>query len=435
MKRFLYPALIFAYALALRIHGIEEHFQLFSDQIRDWKIVGQGFLDLPLHGTPRNSGGFSHGPIFYWILWLSRQIIGPLTNQLPHAGGIGVAIFYALSAAALYRAFLQFSSLVFSTVAILFLISSPWEASFSGNTAWNPGVATALVNFAFAAFLGAKTWRGRLLALVFAWLAFQAHFPAIFVFLGLFAGSILIEFRDAGAKKSRQLVFLTLVGILMLEIPYFIWVGQEASAGSPVEDSLRQVLQDPATALHPIGAFRFLKDGAILLLFEDGGVFKRYAVIPVLLVALGVWRFRSNIRWMAVGFLPVLFALAGYSISQIPLDAYHLVTLMASFVLLFVLGVRGIFKGSRIPLWILLVYILAQQSGRFERAPTDRMESYGSLVRGAKAIIQSGKKFSHVEFDESRTDPLFVLECLGAHATPGAAVVSIKSGGEVEWRE
>lgn len=45
---------------------------MLADQIRDWRIALGAFRDLPLVGTPSTAGGVSLGPVYYWLLWLSR---------------------------------------------------------------------------------------------------------------------------------------------------------------------------------------------------------------------------------------------------------------------------------------------------------------------------------------------------------------------------
>jgi hypothetical protein len=82
---------VFALALAIRIHGISQHFWMLGDQIRDWAIALRPFSELPLVGPPTHVGGYTIGPAFYWILWILRVTFGPWFDNLPHAGGIGQA--------------------------------------------------------------------------------------------------------------------------------------------------------------------------------------------------------------------------------------------------------------------------------------------------------------------------------------------------------
>ena len=80
MSRFLKPAVLaltFAATLAIRIQGIERHFWLLGDQIRDWSIALGPLTRLPLVGPPTHIGGYTIGPAFYWIIWLIRIIFGP----------------------------------------------------------------------------------------------------------------------------------------------------------------------------------------------------------------------------------------------------------------------------------------------------------------------------------------------------------------------
>jgi hypothetical protein len=44
--------LVFALTLAIRIHGISQHFWLLTDQMRDWAIALRPFSELPLVGPP-----------------------------------------------------------------------------------------------------------------------------------------------------------------------------------------------------------------------------------------------------------------------------------------------------------------------------------------------------------------------------------------------
>ena len=94
-------ALTFVLTFAIRVRGIERHFWLLEDQIRDWSIALGPLRHLPLVGPPTHVGGYTIGPAFYWILWLIRVTIGPWFQNLPHAGGIGEAILQSAADALL----------------------------------------------------------------------------------------------------------------------------------------------------------------------------------------------------------------------------------------------------------------------------------------------------------------------------------------------
>lgn len=65
---------------------------MMDDQIRDWRLARGPFRSLPLVGTARTAGGSSLGPVYYWVLWLSRVTIGALVHNEPHAGAYGIAV-------------------------------------------------------------------------------------------------------------------------------------------------------------------------------------------------------------------------------------------------------------------------------------------------------------------------------------------------------
>ena len=98
-------AAVAAYTFWIRTRGLSDHFFLMGDQIRDWTIALGPFANLPLVGAPSNGGGNSFGPVYYWVLWASRVTIGPLVDNLPHAGGIGLAAAQSFADAVLWTEF------------------------------------------------------------------------------------------------------------------------------------------------------------------------------------------------------------------------------------------------------------------------------------------------------------------------------------------
>src|SRR5258706_10049016 len=84
------PFVFFLYLVYIRTHGITEWFQLLGDQVLYWRMALGRFRDLPLAGP--SSVGTTLGPAFVWIVWGIRHLIGPWTDNLPHAGGIGISL-------------------------------------------------------------------------------------------------------------------------------------------------------------------------------------------------------------------------------------------------------------------------------------------------------------------------------------------------------
>src|SRR5678816_3307078 len=86
----------FTYIVFIRTFDITGTFLLLGEQIRDWSLALGSFAGLPLTGAPSTAGGRGFGPVYYWILWLGRHLIGPFTDNLPHAGGLTVALLQAI---------------------------------------------------------------------------------------------------------------------------------------------------------------------------------------------------------------------------------------------------------------------------------------------------------------------------------------------------
>ena len=80
------PFILAGYGLTFRTLGIENHFWFMGDQQRDWLVVQGGFTELPTVGPPTVAGGVSWGPIFYWVLWLIKQLLTPIFGNAPHVG-------------------------------------------------------------------------------------------------------------------------------------------------------------------------------------------------------------------------------------------------------------------------------------------------------------------------------------------------------------
>ena len=150
---FILCLLLCLYSFYFRTFQVTEHFHLLGDQVRDWNWAVKPFRELPLVGTPTSQGGYCLGPIFYWTLWFIRITIGPFYENIPHAGGIGLAAIHSIADAILLLAILKRGIPIIASVAImLLLVSSPFETSLSG-TIWNPGLSMSFVELATAFFL------------------------------------------------------------------------------------------------------------------------------------------------------------------------------------------------------------------------------------------------------------------------------------------
>ena len=90
-------AAFFVYVLLMRTYDVAATFLMLGEQTRDWTIALGGITELPLTGAPSTAGGRGFGPVYYWLLWLGRVTIGPFMDNLPHAGGVTVALLQSIA--------------------------------------------------------------------------------------------------------------------------------------------------------------------------------------------------------------------------------------------------------------------------------------------------------------------------------------------------
>ena len=146
-------AILVLLSFAIRTYRIDEAFLFFGDQALYWNWIQIPFSGLPNHGTPRVVGGHSYGPIFFYVLWCIWAVLGPLCDNLPHAGGYGQAGLHAAADGVLVYALLRRRVPIGAVLAFgILLVSSPLEASLSG-TIWNPGLAVTFAHLGLGIFL------------------------------------------------------------------------------------------------------------------------------------------------------------------------------------------------------------------------------------------------------------------------------------------
>ena len=176
-------AAFFIYVLLIRTYDLANSFLMLGEQTRDWAVALGSWTDLPLTGAPSTAGGRGFGPAYYWILWIGRVLVGPFASNLPHAGGIWIALLQSVADTWLLVVLARRVPVVLALAMCLFIASAPFDISISG-VIWNPPVAAALVKMATALALSLgespAAWRVAITAAV-SWLAVQAHLSAIFV--------------------------------------------------------------------------------------------------------------------------------------------------------------------------------------------------------------------------------------------------------------
>mgnify|MGYP001263649035 FL=1 len=126
---------------------------MLGEQTRDWAIALGGVTELPLTGAPSTAGGRGFGPVYYWLLWLGRNLVGPFTDFLPHAGGFTVALLQSIADTWLLLAVWRRVGPLLALAMCLVIASAPFDIAIS-SVIWNPPVAAALTKMATAMALG-----------------------------------------------------------------------------------------------------------------------------------------------------------------------------------------------------------------------------------------------------------------------------------------
>ena len=198
----------FTYVLYIRVYDIADTFLMLGEQTRDWTIALGGITELPLTGAPSTAGGRGFGPVYYWILWLGRNLVGPFTDFLPHAGGMTVALLQSSADTWLLVALWRRVGPFLALAMCLTIASAPFDIAIS-SVIWNPPVAAALIKMAtaMALDLGDTPPRWKIAATAaLAWFAVQAHLSAIFVAApaDCGAGGAAAVPKDNGARPAMR---------------------------------------------------------------------------------------------------------------------------------------------------------------------------------------------------------------------------------------
>jgi hypothetical protein len=436
---FILCLLLCLYSFYFRTFQITEHFHLLGDQVRDWNWAMKPFRELPRVGTPTSQGGYCLGPIFYWTLWLIRVTIGGFYENLPHAGGLGLAAIHSIADGILLLAILKRGIPVIASVAImLLLVSSPFETSLSG-TIWNPGLSVSFIELAAAFFLMIPNSHWVLKTLVTstaAWLAVQSHTQAIFFALSLLVYLVVEGWIVAGPRPALKRLLIIIAVIVVLQIPYFTEINRHHDLSGEqlgiVATSFDSLLTKPSS-FHPYASFTTLVD-ALAELF--GPHLSRSVVIVLILIAGGalLYGYRTHHEILAVALLPLFLTWLGYSFLSVgTLYTYWFMNLMPSFVLLLLFGfIKSPFRGLNkvsplLGLFVLLLAFVSQPSRLATRAQSVSYPYYAAMVRGAKEIVRNGAPVRSVipPSYPNKVEPAYLVQWLGGRVEESADLIAV----------
>jgi hypothetical protein len=436
-------ALLFAYLLFIRTRHVTQSFWLLGDQILYWKMALGSWRDLPAGGGPTSVGGTTLGPVFVWTIWIIGRVVGPWTDNLPHAGSVGLSILHSAADALLFVAIARrFESIALGLATILVVVSAPYDLAFNA-TIWNPPLAVAFVKTSLAIVLlahgRASVWWAAA-ATAAALLAAQAHSSAIFVVVPVAASFVVRELAAGRRTGAWQTVAALAAIVLLLEIPYLVNLMTASVATRPtlVVRSVSDTLAEPQR-LRPGASLAELASALQFILLRPW-TFRWFGVLLGACAAIFAYRARNDVTLVGATLGPMLCAVIGFSFWQQAYDHYWFLTIAPGAALIMTVAVTTAWKNAAGPVgWLLVVLAIVSQPWRVADAMTfHRMPEYGLLVDGSREIRRRTNEVQAIDTDfalPASTDPSFLYVCLGGRVRPQASLIAtIHRMGEATFR-
>ena len=423
----------FLYVLSIRVYDIADTFLMLGEQTRDWAIALGGITELPLTGAPSTAGGRGFGPVYYWLLWLGRHLVGPFTDFLPHAGGITVALLQSIADTWLLVALWRRVGPLLAAAMCLAIASAPFDIAISA-VIWNPPVAAALVKMATAMALGLGDSPARwqlVLTAVLAWCAVQAHLSAIFVAAPLLAALIAQPLLQKRWHESGRLAAIVVGVVLSLQIPYFIAVMRDPAAPMGPTTAISNMANVSAFRLDRSYVSVVNGTGELLVRQFDSWRFQIPTLIAAVIVVVS-WRRDLLLLATSVGGIAgatILFATwtRGY-------DSYWFLTLTTAMVLTYGMAIAAIpsrmamHAAGGVSLAVILFLQLSRidQSKAFFKYPPYRTMRIASYELAARAPVLRDIRVNF-EGAHPTMDKYFMYQILGGRidrAAPQQAYVN-----------
>ncbi len=416
----------FCYVLLIRTHDIADTFLMLGEQTRDWAIALGGVTELPLTGAPSTAGGRGFGPVYYWLLWLGRHLVGPFADFLPHAGGITVALLQSIADTWLLLVLWRRVGPFLALAMCLVIASAPFDIAIS-SVIWNPPVAAALIKMATAMALSLgdtpPRWKIAVTAML-AWCAVQAHLSAVFVAAPILVALVVQPSMKTQWRESAQLAAVVAAVVLVLQIPYFIAIARDPAA--PI---------GPTTAisnLTNVEAFRLDRSygsvvngtGELLVRQFDAWRFQ----IPTLVAAIIVGvRWRRDVVLLAASIGGIAAATILFATWTRGYDSYWFLTLTTAMVLTYGFAIAAI--PSRMAVQavggVLLAAIVFMQPSRIDQSkvffkyPPYRTMRIASYELAARAPVLRDIRVNF-EGAHPTMDKYFIYRILGGRIDPSA---------------
>ncbi|MEO7133018.1 MAG: hypothetical protein ABI024_02250, partial [Vicinamibacterales bacterium] len=432
----------FVYVFWIRVHDVASTFLMLGEQTRDWTIALGGLTDLPLAGAPSTAGGRGFGPAYYWLLWLGRVTIGPFLDNVPHAGGITVALLQSIADTWLLLALSRRVDWGLALSMCLLIASAPFDIAIS-SVIWNPPVSAALIKMATASALsispptplrasGGTGSSGRSVALTaaLAWMAVQAHLSAIFVAAPLLlamAVQPLIDKRLSPRVLQRGAIIAAT--IMLLQIPLVISILREPAAAVGPSSAIA-ALTHPR-AVRPWLAYESVTSitGNLLLPMSDAPLV--FAVVTLVLGSIVAFLYRRDVVVLGVSVGGVIMATLLFTTSTRSYDGYWFLTLTTALTLTYGLAIAAIPSHTAVK-WIGLALLLLvgwrqpariADSTRFFKYP-----QYGTLLSASRQLIMEAPVLRdiRVTFEVHPTmDRHFIYRILGGRIDGSAIYTAV----------
>ena len=415
----------FAYVLLIRTYDLANSFLMLGEQTRDWAVALGSWTDLPLTGAPSTAGGRGFGPAYYWILWIGRVLVGPFTDNLPHAGGLWVAFLQSVADTCLLVVLARRVNVFLAVAACLLIASAPFDVSISG-VIWNPPVAAALVKMATAMALGLGNAPSPLLiaaTAAVAWLGVQAHLSAIFMAAPLMAALAATPLLQRQWRRGLIAAGAIAGTILVLQVPYLVARIQDPMAAAGPSTALSSMAR--ADKIAPLASYRVVTGmaGGMLMAGQD----LPYALAALMASLVVIVRWRSDLPLLAVTVGPLLGATVLFSTWTRTYDSYWFLTATTSMTLTFFMAVAAMPRATLAP-WAgaaLLAAVLAWQPARVAAASgVFGYPQYRAMRIGSRELARQVEMLRdiRVTFEVHPTmDKYIIFETLGGRMDPAAA--------------
>ena len=437
---------LFVYVLGIRTYDVATTFLMLGEQTRDWAVALGGIAELPLLGAPSTAGGRGLGPAYYWTLWLGRVTIGPFMDNLPHAGGIAVALLQSIADVWLVIALSRRMPLVLALAICVLIASAPFDIALS-SLIWNPPVAAAFIKMATASALSLNVssapWRVALTAAL-AWMAVQCHLSGLFVAAPLLAALVLqplfyprplvyehdtvADQRRRGLRDAGRSLAIVVGVVVLLQVPFIIARFTEpATAAGP--GGLIAGMINPQV-LRPGSAYASVTGITGNLVWPTRDTFE-YA-LPVAIAALVLLiAYRKDPIAIAVSAGAIAAATLLFVSSTRAYDGYWFVTLTTALTLTFGLVIATI-PSKTVVTWLgvaALLLVAWRQPARIEDSRRFfKYPQYEPMVKGSREAVLRAPvvKDIRVSFEVHPTmDRQFVYKILGGRVEPSALSTAI----------